>query len=359
MVQSERDTRIIDNLGDEGSETIPIRYAITSYGADFPVDGLVKRMIEGDIFVPAFQRGYVWTLREASRFVESLLLGLPVPGIFLSREKETQKFLVIDGQQRLRTLQYYCEGFFPRTGKQFTLVDVNKDFRGLTYKLLPEEDRRKLDNSIIHATIVKQDKPSEDDSSIYHIFERLNTSGTPLYPQEIRACIYHGAFSTLLKELNETESWRAIYGKPSPRMRDQELILRFLALRFNGESYQRPMKEFLNSFMGRHRHLQSTTRDLYTKSFADTVTAIHTSLGESAFKPERALNAAVFDAIMVGIAKRLADRGAIQEVNLLQDRYNDLVRSQRFVLVTRKGTADEKSVKDRLSLATEAFSQLP
>ena len=122
----------------------------------------------------------MWKFKEASRFIESLLLGLPVPGIFLSKEKETQKLLVIDGQQRLLTLLYFYDGIFQPTKREFALKDVQPQFEGAIYKSLPDEDRRRLDDSILHATIIKQDEPSEDDSSIYHIFERLNTGGTTL-----------------------------------------------------------------------------------------------------------------------------------------------------------------------------------
>jgi uncharacterized protein with ParB-like and HNH nuclease domain len=86
---------------------------------------------------------------------------------------------------------------------------------------------------VIHATIIKQDEPSDDQSSVYHIFERLNTGGTQLEPQEIRVCIFHGPFADLLEELNANKEWRAIYGPQSKRIKDQELILRFLALFFS------------------------------------------------------------------------------------------------------------------------------
>lgn len=121
LLQGEQE---IDEALDENDEVIPFKYAITSYGADYPVDSLVQRVVSGDIVVPKFQRGYVWSLREASRFVESLLLGLPVPSIFLSKEKDSQQLLVIDGQQRLLTLRYFYEGMWPLTRKEFALKGV-------------------------------------------------------------------------------------------------------------------------------------------------------------------------------------------------------------------------------------------
>lgn len=89
------DVRVKEGLNEPSvDEIMPFQYSITSYGADYPVDGLVKRMEQGDIYVPAFQRHFVWPLKTSSRFIESLLLGLPVPGIFLSRDEDTKKLLV-------------------------------------------------------------------------------------------------------------------------------------------------------------------------------------------------------------------------------------------------------------------------
>ena len=146
---------------DEAEELSPldaqtIRYDITSYGADFPVDGLMARLERGDIYIPQFQREFVWSKREASRFIESLLLGLPVPGIFLSRDSEG-RLLVVDGQQRLSSLRaYYTNNF---RGDSFRLEDVDPSFNGKRYSELDESDRRTLNDSILHATIVQQNEP--------------------------------------------------------------------------------------------------------------------------------------------------------------------------------------------------------
>src|SRR5213592_4162720 len=100
---------VTDEAADVEQQSLDVlpRFEITAYGADYPVDALVKRFQDGDIEVPQWQRGWVWTQREAARFIESLLLGLPVPGIFLYLEPATKKLLVVDGQQRLRSLNAY------------------------------------------------------------------------------------------------------------------------------------------------------------------------------------------------------------------------------------------------------------
>jgi hypothetical protein len=342
---------------DELSESLPLKYKITSYGADYPVDGLVKRIISGDIKIPEFQRGYVWSLTKASSFVESLLLGLPVPGIFLSKEQDTEKLLVIDGQQRLTTLQYFYEGIFKPSGKEFVLRDVQAEFNGATYKTLGDEDRRRLDDSILHATIVKQDEPSEDDSSIYHVFERLNTGGSLLRPQEIRSAIYHGEFNQLLKELNTNKSWRAIFGNLDSRMRDQELILRFFALYYRGNKYKKPLREFLNLYMGANRHLKYQSAQELSGLFDQTITLVSNSLGNDAFKRYRVLNVAVFDSVTVGIARRLA-RGSIASPKSVKEKYSELLGNQEFVTATERTTTDEEMVKTRINLATKAFADI-
>jgi len=347
----------IEKLEDDEEDVIPFQDAITSYGADYPVESLVKRMRSGDIFIPHFQRGYVWSLVDASRFIETLLLGLPVPGIFLSREYESQKLLVIDGQQRLRTLQYFYDGIFEPMRQVFALRGVQAEFKGVTYKSLPEEDRRRLDDSIIHLTIVKQDEPSDDDSSIYHIFERLNTTGRVLSPQELRACLYHGDFNDLLAQLNEDKAWRSIFGPVNRRMRDQELILRFLALHFYSDSYKKPMKGFLNRYMKRNEDLKLQSADQLIQTFIPTIEAIYDSVGRQAFKPKGALNAAVFDAVMIGVARRL-ERDGVEDRKSVDEKYQMLLSNEDFIPATQESTSDEENVRRRIALASDAFAEV-
>lgn len=355
----ELDIKIEDNIDDDPGEDIPIKYSITSYGADYPIDGLVKRINNQSIYVPTFQRGYVWKIREASRFIESLLLGLPVPGIFLAREQETQKLLVIDGQQRLRTIQYFYNGIFEPAKKEFSLEGISSQYQGITYKSLTEEDRRRLDDSIMPATIVKQDEPSDDESSIYHIFERLNTGGVKLQPQEIRACIYHGEFNELLGKLNNNQSWRNIYGLIDSRMKDQELILRFLALYFDGEKYKKPLKGFLNQFMGNNRHLKTHTDEQITNIFSKTTEIAYQCLGEKAFKPKKQLNAAVFDSVMVGLAHRL-NKGLINNTESVKLSYGSLLEDKSFldVTVNTARTTEGAGIESRLNKAIDAFKDV-
>jgi hypothetical protein len=356
---------IIDSV-DEASESIPFTYSIASYGADYPVDSLIKRISNGDILVPTFeheeklteqldpfQREYVWPRSKADRFIESLLLGLPVPGIFLVKE-ESGRLLVLDGHQRLFTLQCYYQGVIDK--KEYGLNGIQERFNGKTYKELDVEDRRRLDDSIIHATIVKQEEPSEDWSSIYNIFERLNTGGVTLQPQEIRMALYHGPFASFLRELNTDPNWRQLIGPISRRLKDIELILRFFALLFRHESYESPMKDFLNKFMAKNKSLASPTRDELLSIFQNTTSLIHTNLGVNAFRPERTVNAALVDALMTGVAKSLR-AGFTPSRDGLTNARRQLLSDKDFLDAITTGTSQKPKVDVRISQAITRITE--
>ena len=358
--QLELEELAIEDEAEQDVTVTPEKYAISSFGIDFDVEGLVRRLRKDEIFVPHFQRNYVWKQDEASQFIESLLLGLPVPGVFLARERETQRMLIIDGQQRLKTLQFFYDGFFKpsddeKSKKVFDLQGVQKNFLGKTYKTLDEEDRRRLDNSVLHATIIKQESPEEDeDTSLFYIFGRLNAGGRKLNPQEIRSALYHGPLMDLVDELNELASWRQIFGKRNERLKDEELILRFLSLYFESDKYERPMEEFINKFCGRHKKGPPKFLDECENAFTATIGVVREAIGPRAFRPVRAINAAVFDSVMVGLARRLAT-GPVEDKGALRGIYESLRGNEQFVAATSRATSDESNVALRLKISTEAF----
>ena len=155
-----------DNVVDETeTEQQPhTRFQITSYGADMTVFELTHRLGKELIVPPAFQRKYVWSKRQASRFIESLLMGLPVPGIFLFKDQKLKKQLLIDGVQRLRTLELFKNKLFE--GKLFDLTDVANPWLNKTWDSLSPEDKDAIEQSVIHATIFQQDYPKDKDRSM-------------------------------------------------------------------------------------------------------------------------------------------------------------------------------------------------
>lgn len=352
---------------DPEQEVVATTYDITSYGADYPVDGLVKRLKNHDIVVPsfdpmfdesdevrAFQRQFVWTRPQMDKFVESLLLGLPVPGIFLVRDR-TNKLLVLDGQQRLRTLQSFYSGFHGE--RKYKLKQVQNQFEGKGYEDLDDEDRRRLDDSIIHATVLRQEHPAGSQDAVYSIFERLNTGGSPLQPQEIRVALYNGPFLRAISELNEDRNWRALYGPPSARFKDHELILRVFALYEEPGEYSRPVKTYLNHYLADNRERHGSELEPLSNLFREATAAINSNIGNRAFRPVRPVNAAVLDGVMVGVMKRLST-GPIRDGDSMFRAYEELISDVNFTAATTSSTAAEDSVSTRLRLATDAFANV-
>jgi hypothetical protein len=244
-------------------------------------------------------------------------------------------------------------------GEEYRLSDVQERFKGSRYEDLDTEDRRRLDDSIIHATIVRQDEPSDDQSSIYVIFERLNTGGVNLQPQEIRVALYHGEFGEILRVLNDDAPWRRLYGAKSRRLRDMEMILRFFAFLYYAERYRSPMKEFLNRYMATNRHLAKQSRAELTGIFTSTSDTILKGIGAKAFRPQRAVNAAVVDSVMTGVAKRILVGGPIKSLGALKARFAKLMNDEVYRAGTETGTAQEANVKNRLDKAEAAFANVP
>ncbi len=358
--EQERSETVEDDAAKD-TTVAPVAYQITSYGADYDVEGIVKRTRNKDIEVPPFQRNYVWTFGQACRFIESLLLGLPVPGVFLAREESTGRFLILDGQQRIKTLLFFYEGLFDPPGKvarAFALDEVQPGFKDKTYKTLDERDRRRLDNGIIHATIVKQESPPEDvDTSLFYIFERLNSGETRITHEEARSAVFHGTLINEIKTLNDYENWRKIFGRKNLRLKDQELILRFLALYFTRDKYSRPMAEFLNKFTARNKNPNPEFLQNCRSLFRITIDLVYESVGAKAFRRERSFNAAVFDSVMVGLSEALQMKPSLDK-SKVADAYHRLLADKEYTEATSRSTADESFVSLRLEKAIEHFATI-
>ena len=144
-----------DGIEDESENEVaaaPARYSVTTHGADLRVEDLCLMQESGEIIVPRFQRSFVWSLEDSSKFIESLLMDWPVPGIFLARDAESDKFLVIDGQQRLKSLLFFRQGIFQpgsnRDSVPFALTGVHPELEGLTYANMWAGARSDFDNHL-------------------------------------------------------------------------------------------------------------------------------------------------------------------------------------------------------------------
>lgn len=291
-----------DDASEEMEEFEVEEYDLVSSPNDWNFSTIVSFIESGAMKIPSFQRNYVWDRKRASKLIESLLIGLPVPQVFLYEEKRNN-FIVIDGQQRLLTLYFFAKGRFPKRKIRGELRDflqkgyleedlledneffepfklsLNKSasgkpnrYNGLTYKGL-REDRTSLDLRTIRNIIVKQTSP-EGNSAVFELFSRLNTGSVNLTPQEIRASLYHSEFFSRVITLNSNEEWRSIIGSehPDARMRDTEFLLRAMALAQSSNGFSGSMTNFINNFC------------ISAKKFSDSATTATLSQLESFFK---------------------------------------------------------------------------
>ena len=373
-VDTEITNDVVDIEDDKGDteESVPLnRYDISFYGADYPVDGIVKRLKEEDIQIPrigdkfkdsdeeydGFQRlDNIWTKKQKDKFIESLLMGLPVPGIFLTKTKEGY-FLVLDGQQRLVALQ----SFYDIDKKNTLGKSVQEEYRGKSYNSLSGEERRRLDNTIIHATVIRQEQP-KGYSSIYHIFERLNSGGKLLTPQQIRMALYHGKLADLLLRLNQNDSWQTLLHKKETdsSLKDIELILRFFALFYEREDYKNPMKDFLNKFMDKNKNIEDSMQKDYKNLFVRTVNFIQKSIGDNAFcdKGSNTPKAAIVDSLMYGVAKRLNGSKRKIDSQKVKEIFDDVLKDIEYQDAINKYTSQQKQVEKRLHLLENKLNSI-
>lgn len=339
---------------DEDYESSPPEYQISTFPADYTLEVLYTKWRAKEIRIPDFQRGFVWKQVQAAKLIESFLVGLPVPAVFLYTERKSQNYFVIDGQQRLKSIFYFFEGYFgaPEDDRRkvFRLAGLSEKsrFRLKTYEEMEKEDQLRLKNCVLRSFVVQQLDPS-DDTSMYHIFERLNTGGTLLTNQEVRNSVYHGSLIPFLKEINNHVAWRNILGKQAPdsRKKDIELIVRFFAMR-DIEAYEKPMKDFLSKYMRKNRDASDEARKTAGDLFRQTCDTAASLLGNKPFHIRTGLNTAVFDSVMTTISKNLSSLPAD-----LKDRYKRLLTDPEFDGATRQSTTDNEKVKLRLRKAAE------
>jgi Protein of unknown function DUF262 len=341
----------------------PVSYT----GTDFDVEGLVRRLERHDIVIPTFgradeaeamdtdrfQRNFVWGRTQMDRFIESLLLGYPIPSIFLVQQID-RTYLVLDGQQRLRTLADFYSG--THAGKPFELRVVGDRFKGLTYETLNDEQKRTLDNTFIQAIVVKTDGTPASLDAVYQVFERLNSGGMQLTAHEIRVALYAGPFIEFLRELNGTEAWRSLYGAESKRLRDQELLLRIIALQSAAGTYRRPLKKFLNDFAALHRSLEDLPAETLQSQIVTAGELLVNGPGPDALRlGSGQVNAALTEAIFVGLIRRI-EGGEPPNRDEIQAALDQMLAEDAFVTAISRATADEENVRTRLAVATQAFA---
>lgn len=361
--------------------------------ARISVRELWDRYCNADLILqPDFQRGYVWDTMKASRYIESLLLRLPTPPVFLSEEPDG-KWIVIDGHQRLESLFRYMQPLLSGPSARvnvplpfgvlntltLTSLEVLAELNGKAVEALSIEDRDRLWDTPL--SIVQIPRTSHPDMK-YLLFARLNQGSMSLNSQELRNCIYRGPYNQLIGRLSESSSFLALWGRASPdkRMRHRELVLRFFAFLHRRDKYRTPFRAFLNDEMEAGRHLAPEDGEQYRRQFQTAVAWVDRVFGTEVLRQflmgnrdnpsgqwGRRRYDLVYEVEMAGFAQfgnaldefwehaGPADRELLRLV--LRNRLAGVMTSERFVDSINQGTTRVSAVTARFEtwLRTLAF----
>lgn len=361
------------------------QYDLTATPNDFNILTIFNFIQSGAVKIPGFQRNYVWDLRRASKLVESLIIGLPVPQVFLYEEARN-RFLVIDGQQRLMSIYYFMTQRFPRKEKRPELrrifeangqipENVLQDdkyfgkfnlrlpealpghpskFAGLNYATLGDY-KTTFELRPIRNIIVKQVSPKDDDSAIYEIFNRLNSGGMNLAPQEIRTSLYHSEFYEMLYRINTRPRWRTLLGLPEPdlHMKDIEVLLRGFAMLSRSSDYRPSMVKFLNVFS---KDAKAFTKDTvrYLEILFDSFLDSCSDLAPDAFFTlTNRFSVTLFDAVFASLCAQAYHEKKTIEGRLLPTSLAALKTDGAFSKAAERGTTVRTNVATRLERANE------
>jgi uncharacterized protein with ParB-like and HNH nuclease domain len=363
-------------------------YEITTSPNDFNVKTMYDFIKSGAINIPGFQRNYVWDIKRASKLIESIIIGLPVPQIFLYQESRN-KFLVIDGQQRLMSLYYFMEQRFPRDEKRTALRRIFEENGKIPDEILGDdtyftkfnlqflsnlpnqpnklnkinystlnEYKSAFDLRTIRNIIIKQSFPEGDDSCIYEIFNRLNSGGINLKPQEIRTSLYYSSFYNMLYRLNTLPGWRKIIGvgEPDLNMKDIEILLRGFAMLISRGDYGSSMVRFLNSFSKNCKSL-TEERIKYLENLFHSFLEACSDLPDRSFHREttKKFNISIFEAVFVAqCAEAFSDEKLVEE-KIDFEKLEMLKIDPQFVEAIQSQTTSKSNVDIRLQRAVSIF----
>jgi uncharacterized protein with ParB-like and HNH nuclease domain len=371
---------------EEDDEEFSIKeYDITSTPNDFNIRTIYDFIESGLLKIPAFQRNYVWDQKRASKLIESLIIGLPIPQVFLYEESKNS-FQVIDGQQRLLSIFYFKKKRFPRLDKRPALRRIFDESGGMPLETLSDDEyfvnfnlqlpsplpnqpnpfdklnydilgdhQATFDLRTVRNIVVRQNEP-DGDSSIYEIFNRLNSGGVNLTPQEIRVSLYHSKFYNMLNRLNGREQWRKYLGLPEPDIhaKDVEVLLRGFSMLYFGGEYKPSITKFLNLSS---RKFKSVNDDAiaYSEALFDSFLRACEQLDNKAFigSQNNRFNISTFEAVFVAAAKSAFKNKSLIDLKINPDSLIRLKSDAAFIEATQKNTASTVNVQLRANKATE------
>lgn len=363
-----------DEIEDEA--VIVNEYDIVSQANDFNIKSLCGFIDDGRISIPQYQRNYVWDKTKASKLVESLILNLPIPQIFLYESKG--EFEIIDGQQRLLSAYFFSKGRFPKNAFRLSLRDewnekggirdalLNDDGKFETFSLqlgkdnrlngVTYEERSEIGNTLdirtLRSIAIRQINPAGNTAK-YEIFSRLNTGGVNLTPQEIRCAIATSKMLNFLIELNKDSRWRSLVGvKPNAQLRDLEILHRAISITLLTAKYKPPMKRFLDETAEDYK--QFTDEDIVR--ITEIVDAFFNEPGNSSreyYLASNRFSVPIFESVFAGYYDIKKQK---PEFVLTSEMLEQLTNDKLFRDATADKTTNIQQVQNRIGRATEVFN---
>lgn len=366
-----------------------IDYDISTNPNDFNINTLYSLVDSGVIRLPVFQRKYVWDQKRASKLIESIVMGLPIPQLFFY-QSDANEFLVIDGQQRLLSIYFFMKQRFPTDEGRKKLHEIlsgkesidakflNNDKYFKDFKLkLPDiicggvSEKNKLSGlkfetldtykhtfefiRTIRCMIIKQNSPSDDIGSIFEIFNRLNTGGQNLSPQEIRMSMFYNEFYIKLLDMNNDQRWRRLLNLKNADLhfKDVEILLRSFAMLAQYENYASPMNNFLNKFSAMSKKFPIETILYFEELFYAFLDCCR-DLDATAFASKsNKFSISLFEAIFVAVChKAFADK-TLPNTLVNKSAIEQLKADATFIKATQDSVASRTSVQNRIAKAIE------
>lgn len=356
---------------------------VTTRGVDFSVRELRTLVREEELIIPPFQRELVWDAKRKSRFIESILLGYPIPGMFFTDYAENV-MMIIDGQQRIHTLIDYLDNNFALSN----ISEINPKWVNKRFNDLDTSYQRKLRSTNIRTAVfqILSDSEEERNIALYSLFERINTGSIQLNSQEIRRAIYFGEFVERLQFFAEKEIWKSAYRMVSldeasnveadKRLQDQEILARYFTLKhildspFKSSSSISYKKE-INSFMLRISHANSNIiNSLFQELEANLIwleqqvaeTTNYNSVGvlfrrhelkesgEGDSSYTKKINVPLFEALMYVLSKHNLD-----EIKFNKERFLKLFADEKFIDAITSQTNRLPKIMYRVEKIEEIF----
>jgi hypothetical protein len=273
---------------------------------------------------------------------------------FPRKEKRAELRTIFDHEGHIPETILHDKDYF--TDFHLSLSDRQPNpLHGKNYQTL-DDLQTTFNLRTVRNVIIKQTSPKDDDdSSIYEIFNRLNSGGVNLWPQEIRASLYHSEFYTMLFRANADPRWRALVGVPEPdlHMKDIETVLRGFALLARGDKYKESMTRFLNESSRHFKRLPESDVKYMESLFYSFLDACSDLPARAFYGRSGGFTLSIYDAVFAAVCSDAFQKHELVKSKVESERLKALKDDEKFVEASQSRTAGTGNVKSRLSRATE------